>query len=402
LTTEPDSALTGAAFDLASAGYTPMPDPKDEKDRDAIGNDTASLREAAAERTETRNDVNVRQYLGPDGKPAAATEAITLARAGRDYASAVAAETLIAENKTSETLAARVDALRAEALANDPDAAELYGFDLPETDLNKAESGKSKSQDRVGEPADNSTDQANLDPELEKALQHPLVRYAIEEQIGEAEKARQNYLDGLTAATQIAQVSFLNQFPDLAGLGPEHLPGVLEQMSRQDPAKFARVQATVANTEQLFAQQRAESGRQAELARQNFQNYAQSEDARLETMLKGEPKQVQAAVTAEIMASAKASGVEPGELNRLFNSEPLMRNAVFQRMMYDAGKYRLMMKARDAAAAKPLPPVQRPGTARTPSEREHVDLRTLSARLSSSGDIKDAVALYHARKSGRR
>ncbi len=104
----------------------------------------------------------------------------------------------------------------------------------------------------------------------------------------------------------------------------------------------------------------------------------------------------------EIIASAKASGIEQGELMRLFNSEPLMRNAVFQRMMYDAGKYRLMMKARDAAAAKPVPPVQRPGTARSPAEREHTELRTLSARLSTSGDIKDAVALYHARKSGRR
>ena len=83
----------------------------------------------------------------------------------------------------------------------------------------------------------------------------------------------------------------------------------------------------------------------------------------------------------------------------MFNSEPLMRNAVFQRMMYDAGKYRLMMKARDAVAAKPVPPVQRPGMARTPAEREHADVRTLSARLSSSGDIRDAVALYNARKS---
>jgi phage terminase large subunit len=75
---------------------------------------------------------------------------------------------------------------------------------------------------------------------------------------------------------------------------------------------------------------------------------------------------------------------------------------IFRGMQYDAGKYRVMMKARDAAAARPLPPVQRPGTARTPAEREHTDLRTLNARLSSSGDIKDAVALYHARKSNRR
>ena len=79
-----------------------------------------------------------------------------------------------------------------------------------------------------------------------------------------------------------------------------------------------------------------------------------------------------------------------------------MRNAVFQRMMYDAGKYRLMMKARDAAVAKPLPPVQRPGAAQNRTEREHAELRTLSTRLSNSGDLRDAVALYHARKSSRR
>nr|WP_247835835.1 phage terminase large subunit [Bradyrhizobium sp. 200] len=75
---------------------------------------------------------------------------------------------------------------------------------------------------------------------------------------------------------------------------------------------------------------------------------------------------------------------------------------IFRGMQYDAGKYRLMMKAKDAAAARPLPPVLRPGTTRSPAERQQVDLRTLSAKLSNSGDIKDAVALYHARKSGRR
>lgn len=69
---------------------------------------------------------------------------------------------------------------------------------------------------------------------------------------------------------------------------------------------------------------------------------------------------------------------------------------------YDAGKYRLMMKAKTAVSARPVPPVQRPGMARPATERDNADMRTLSARLSSSGDIKDAVALYHARKSNRR
>jgi len=119
-------------------------------------------------------------------------------------------------------------------------------------------------------------------------------------------------------------------------------------------------------------------------------------------MLKGESRATQHAVTAEIVASARASGIEPAELFRLFNSEPLMRSAVFQRMMYDAGKYRLAMKAKEAAATRPVPPVQRPGMARMPAEREHADLRILNARLSSSGNIRDAVALYNARKSSKR
>src|SRR6185436_16712848 len=97
---------------------------------------------------------------------------------------------------------------------------------------------------------------SELDPELEKALRHPQVRLAIDEQVAEVEKARQGYLDGLAAATQIAQASLVSQFPELVGIAPENMPAALEHLSRQDPVKFARVQATVATSEQLFAQQR--------------------------------------------------------------------------------------------------------------------------------------------------
>jgi hypothetical protein len=396
-----DPALTGAAFDLANAGYAAMPD-KERKDEDeAIGSDSTSLREAAEQRSAPHSDVVMRQYTDQNGEPANGNEVVTLARAARDYAGVTAAERLVAENESSKELASRVDALRAEAQANDPNAAEFYGFEPPNSgneQVNKEDERKT-TQARADAPSDRAS--AQLDAEIEKAIQHPQVRLAIEEKVGEAEKARQSYLDGLAAATQIAQASFVGQFPELTGVAPEHIPAALERMSRQDPAKFARVQAMIASTEQLFARQGQESRRQAETAQQNFLKFAHSEDARLESMLKGEPKETQRAVTAEIMASANASGIEPAEFMRLFNSEPLMRNATFQRMMYDAGKYRLMMKARDAAAAKPLPRVQRPGTATTQSERERADLRTLSSKLSTSGNIKDAVALYQARKSSK-
>jgi hypothetical protein len=404
MTTEPDSALTGAAFELANAGFVRMPDPEKKGGEETIDSDSASLRHAAEGRSGSRDDVIVRQYLDAGGKPVAANEAITLDRAARDYASTSALDRLAAENETSKALAARVDALRADALANDPDAAEFYGFEPREAKTDTVGLEKSESEEtnnEVSAPGDDGA-AAKLDPELEKALQHPQVRHAIDEQIGEIEKTRQSYLDALASATQIAQVSFLSQFPELASIAPENLPEALEQMSRQDPQGFARVQAMVATTEQLLAQQQQESLHQAEIVRQSFQAYAKSEDARLDIMLKSEPKATQHAVSAEIVASARASGVDSAELFRLFNSDPLMRNAVFQRMMYDAGKYRLMMKAKDAVAAKPVPPVQRPGMARTQAEREHADMRTLNVKLSSSGNIKDAVALYNARKSSKR
>lgn len=405
MTNEPDLALTGAAFELANAGYVPMPDPdKKSNDDETIGSDSASLRDAAEQRAGPPDEIVARGYFDGNGDPAAANEAVTLERAALDYSGVTSAEKLVAENQTAKALAARVDALRADALANDPDAAEFYGFEPPPAKGDKAGADKTDPETATTEPADPSGERPvdGLDPTIEKALQHPQVRQAIEERVNEAEKTRQDYLNGLAAAAQIAQMSLLSQIPELAGIAAENLPGAIELMARQDPQKYARVQTLVATTQQMFAQQQQESQRQAEMTKQSFHAFARSEDARLDTMLKGETKATQQAVTAEIFASAKASGVDPTELVRLFNSEPLMRNAVFQHMMYDAGKYRLMMKARNATAAKPVPPVQRPGAAHTPAERERADMRTLSTKLSNSGDINDAVALYNARKSSRR
>ncbi|MGY4159045.1 hypothetical protein ACVINW_004887 [Bradyrhizobium sp. USDA 4461] len=397
---EASNDLTGAAHDLAMGGYKPMPD-RTPNEEEAIGSDTASLREAAEKISDQPENVVVRQYRDAEGKPAAANEAVTLRRASRDYAAAVAAEKLIAEGEDAEWLAGHVDALRAEALARNPEAAEFYGFDLPEADADGAQRSKREvgAQDADPGPGDSGE---GLDPALARALEHPQVRQAIDEEIAETHKIRQGYLDTLAGATQIAQASFINQFPELVGVPVESLPGVLEQMSRQEPARFARVQSAIAATDQLLAQHHLESQRQAEAAYRSFHAHAKSEDARFDAMLKGEPVETQRAVMQEIIASAKASGIEHSELTHLLNTEPLMRNAVFQRMMYDAGKYRLMMKAKDSVTARSLPPVQRPGAAASRGERDDVDLRTLNARLSSTGDIKDAVALYHARKSIRR
>jgi hypothetical protein len=172
MTSDVDIALTGAAFDLANAGYAAMPDPHKGREEQEIGSDSASLREAADRVSTAPDPTVVRGYLDANGAPAPQNEAVTLARAARDYADVTAAEQLVAENDGSKQLAERIDALRAEAAAKDPDAAEFYGFELPEEkDTSKPadESDESMASGQAG------TDPSSpkLDADLAKALQHP-------------------------------------------------------------------------------------------------------------------------------------------------------------------------------------------------------------------------------------
>ena len=140
---EPDPALTGAAFELVNAGFRPMPDTAKKDEEEAIGSDSASLREAAERRSQPSDEIVVRKYTDGSGQPVAADEAITLDRAVRDYVGVTTADRLLAENTTSRELAARIDAMRAEALVKDPDAAEFYGFEPPPAKTEKGEQGRS-------------------------------------------------------------------------------------------------------------------------------------------------------------------------------------------------------------------------------------------------------------------
>ncbi len=70
---------------------------------------------------------------------------------------------------------------------------EFLGFEAPPARTEKTELAKADSEKAADNPADPGVDGAanGLDPEIEKVLNHPQVRQAIEERIGEAEKTRQ-------------------------------------------------------------------------------------------------------------------------------------------------------------------------------------------------------------------
>src|SRR5205085_2242110 len=137
--------------------------------------------------------------------------------------------------------------------------------------------------------------------------------------------------------------------------------------------------------------------RQGETARQRFADYAQKEDARFDVMMKSEsPEQIRR-MSDQVLAYAAELGVEREQLLQLLKTEPIMRNAAFQKMMYDAAAYRMMKNAAKEVGARPAPAVQRPGAAQDPRVvRAEAAMRATNRKFSDRPTLKNAADILVA------
>lgn len=235
--------------------------------------------------------------------------------------------------------------------------------------------------------------------DIEKVLANPKIRDAISARVGEADTQRAHYETAVADAGKFAIASLVGDFPEFADLPLSNWANAINEMHQREPAR-ARLMLNKLNTlarveqanEQLKAQKTTRE--QAE-----FRQYSAQEDARFADMVKGERNMP--AIESEIVAMVKDYGVDPREFFKAGNESKFLRSAAAQKIMVDAAKYRLMQKAAKASPTRTIPSVQTPGYAAPRTNRSDVNLATLSAKLSKSGSIKDAVALRLARSKGR-
>ena len=67
-------------------------------------------------------------------------------------------------------------------------------------------------------------------------------------------------------------------------------------------------------------------------------------------------------------------------------------------LVHDATRYRQAQQKAKDAAAKPVPPVQRPGVAQPRGAAQDAKIQALAKQLETSGSLKDAAALIAARR----
>lgn len=360
--------LTGRDAELRDGGFKPMKDPEKTTEKA----EEIDVTEAARLLNKPAAPIIERAYKDGEGESVDKSEAISLDRAARDLAATREKEAKDAEAEQLKAVADEADKLRGKDEAKAESVAEPEAE--PENDV-----------DRVA-----------------KALKDPPVAAAIEEHFTAAETQRKAYLDALSATTDIARATFFDQYPEFASITAEQMPAALNQLAQQDPSRYQGVMGLLNRVGQLAAQQQQEQHKQAYMERQAFEAYAKAEDQKAEDYLKSEPAESRAKIEAEIFAAVKEyAGLEANEFMRIYQSDKTLRSASVQRMMVEAAKYRMIMKAKASVAAKPIPPVQRPGVSRSDSERTVERVRQLSEKFSRTPSLKNAAEALTAMRRER-
>jgi len=348
----------------AAAGYVPMPEEKPDDGELTIEEAKAKLDEMAPEEPEPR----ALTADMPDNMT------MTIDQAVKALTDANAADEAQIDDQTAEQIRKEVDALRAE--------------DQPaEQPVQEA-----KAEEAKPEPA-------TPEAEVEKFLANPHVKQAVEKFNA---AAQEHVAQAVNQALDFNRAAFAERFPEIANLPVEQWEGALVAMAQREPERFRSAFNSLSRINQLQIsqqqqQQQVEQKRQAELAA-----YAKMESDRFEEMIKDTPKAQRAEIENHIVEAIKEYGGDVEAFARLMQRSEFS-NAAVQRLLWDVGKYRAMMKApKPQPSRQPPPRVQRPGVAGAAKAiHETSSLAALSNRLAQTGHIDDAFALYQARQRAR-
>ncbi|MCG2665881.1 hypothetical protein ACFPFP_02920 [Bradyrhizobium sp. GCM10023182] len=354
--------LFGREAELVSAGYTVR---KDDAPSDEIGSDETSLREAADTLAATEDEsLPVMELLEAQGK-LDPNEALTAEQASDDFTAAASDIASYVEGADLSKFAEEVDQARLKQFKADPKSAAKFGFD--ENDVRSLEAKQVGEQQQAQQPIQQSAETApnveGLDPEVAKAMQHPQVRQAIEDELGKADAAKQQYAQALTAATQFAQANLIDHLPELAEIPVDRWAEAISILNQADPQRVQRAMGVLQRVDTLQRTSAEWQQRQAIEQQQQFQARYQEYNRQADEVLGPMTHAEKSAMAEELVSYVGELGVTREALLHEAKTNLALHHPAFQRMAADALRYRAIKNAPKAVVRADLPPVQKPGYA---------------------------------------
>jgi len=206
------------------------------------------------------------------------------------------------------------------------------------------------------------------------------------------EQARQQYEAALPALLQTLQRTQMGEFADVK----THAD--LERLAAEDPARYLRWDAAQKKIAAVARDVQVAQERNAHKAHAEFAEFAKSED---EKFLLAAPEFADKDKAAKLQGAAidalKDLGFSEDELGNLWNGQERLslRDHRVQLLIRDGVKYREAQAAAKQAVAKPLPPVQRPGTPQPKGAAQQQQREAIAAQLPK---LKGQDALRAAAK----
>jgi hypothetical protein len=243
---------------------------------------------------------------------------------------------------------------------------------------------------------------------LPRPLQERLVadersheaRLAQEQKANEADRAlgqaRQNYEAALPRVLAALQLQQMTEFADLK------TPADLERLGRENPGRYRKWSLQETRISELAREMREAQERKVAEQQRRFADFARRQDDLFKERV---PEMADSAAAAQLeraaMAVLKQRGFDETELAASWHGQkefPLCDHRI-QLLVRDAILWRQAQAKAKAAAAKPLPPVQRPGVAQFRTAARQEEIQSLSKKLDATGSLKDAAALLRARRA---
>ncbi len=219
------------------------------------------------------------------------------------------------------------------------------------------------------------------------------ARKAAQAERDQAEKARQQYEAQLpTLMRELENVTQQN-FHDIKSMDD------VVKLQAEDPFRFQawqvhqmRLQAAKQETDRV-------QGEQAQSRQSKRAAYEAEQNKLLVELVPdvADPKKLSELRdrAVKMLTDPDDIGLKDDQLSRWYADDTgheILSNAGIQKLIADGLKYRDIMNAPKAVAAKPLPPVQKPGTARSTNAASE-QIQALTRQLNETGDLKVAQQL---------
>lgn len=209
---------------------------------------------------------------------------------------------------------------------------------------------------------------------------------ALEAKEQAADHARQQYESAAQNALQVLQQQQASEFADIKTFQD------VQNLADQDPFRFTKWQARQMQIEGQAREVQQLNRQREEQKAESFKTWSKEQDSKFDKLFPEFTDKTKAAKNREeILGYLKEVGVPEDTIPKLWN-EPFFRDAMFQRVIWEATRFHAAQQAAKTAVQVPKPPVQRPGTAPQKGSQFTEAIADAASRLKGAKGIAAVTA----------